>query len=217
LIKKKNPSSKIIGKSKKDNYHHENLKQDFIKEALRFLKTGSAEELSLRELSRRLGVSHMAPYRHFATKEDLLAEIIEDGFNNLSSRFEKVPIETGPAYETSFREHGKAYIQFVLDNHDQARLMFSGLLCDPKKHMAAHLAGQKAFQRLIDLIQGGQRSGYIRESDNAFMLGFMIWSTVHGSAMLMLENQFGMIENAPSFELDPYVHFMSEKMLKGLR
>ncbi len=206
----------------KNSYHHDNLRGALIAEALGFLKNGRAEDLSLRDLARKIGVSHMAPYRHFQTKEDLLAAIIEDGFNKLSEKFELLKAQgvqefSSINFELAFRNQGKAYIQFVLDNPDQARLMFSGLLCDPHKHLAAHEAGQKTFLKLVDLIRLGQMSGYIKKEDDPHFLGLVIWSAVHGSAMLMIENQFSMIEGAPELEIDNYMDFMTKKMLYGLK
>ena len=211
LQSKKNSKSKL-----KKNYHHDDLKSSLITEALSFLKKNSIDELSLRELARRLDVSHMAPYRHFKTKEDLFAEIIERGFNSLTESFDKAKAQSQPDFLSNFAALGKAYIQFFIQNPEQARLMFSGLLCDPKNYLSAHEAGQKAFGKLLELIIWGQESGKINKSDNPYMLSLMVWSSVHGSAMLMLENQFAMIDNSPEVQLEKYVEFMAQKLISGL-
>jgi AcrR family transcriptional regulator len=210
------PSAKKV-RGEKKTYHHENLKESLIQEALLFLRNGRAEDLSLRDLSRRLRVSHMAPYRHFASKEDLLAEIIKNGFRSLTSRFRKIEFKAAKDFEVAFARHSQAYIEFVLESPDHARLMFSGLLNDPKKYISAHQAGQEAFLRLLELIQFGQKCGRIRKNDDPMMVGLMVWSAVHGSAMLMIENQFSKIDNAPSVKLDVYNRFMSQRILKGLK
>ncbi len=210
---KKKPKSK----PKKDNYHHYDLKSSLVFEALLFLKKNSIDELSLRELARRLDVSHMAPYRHFKTKEDLFAEIIERGFNSLTQAFEKAKAQAKTEFHAAFTALGKAYILFFMQNPEQSRLMFSGLVCDPNQYKSAHDAGQKAFGKLLELIIWGQEIGQINKTDNPYLLSLMVWSSVHGSAMLMLENQFSMIDNSPEIQLEKYVDFMSEKLLQGMK
>lgn len=211
--------SEKSGKSKRGraSYHHENLRQALIDEALLYLKKGRAEDLSLRDLSRRLKVSHAAPYRHFATKEDLLAEIVTQGFRALTASFRRIEFLSEKPFEEVFKEHGFAYIEFIMTNPDQARLMFSGLLCDPSRHAESHKAGQEAFSRLIQLIQFGQQKEKISRNESPVNLGLMIWAAVHGSAMLMIENQFSMIENVQPFKLESYVRMMSETLLRGMR
>ena len=62
-------------------YHHGNLRAALLEEAERALAAG--EDLSLRELARRAGVSHAAPRRHFADKQALLDALATDGFERL--------------------------------------------------------------------------------------------------------------------------------------
>src|SRR6266581_1440101 len=64
-------------------YHHGNLRPALLAEALRVLEEGDVASLSLRDLARRLSVSHAAPYRHFADKDALLAAIAQQGFELL--------------------------------------------------------------------------------------------------------------------------------------
>ncbi len=203
--------------SKKDTYHHHDLKTSLIREALNFLKKNPASQLSLRELARKLKVSHMAPYRHFKTKEDLIAEIIEKGFQALTLKFDEAKTQANGDFQQIMNLFGKVYIRFCLENPEQVRLMFSGLLCDPEQYLSTHQAGQVAFSRLLELIKWGQENGHLRPNDDPYLLSLMIWSSVHGSAMLMLENQFAMIDNAPEVQVEKYVDFMSERMINGLK
>jgi AcrR family transcriptional regulator len=69
-------------------YHHGNLKHALVTAALAAVEKGGAENVSLRDLSARLGVSRMAAYRHFADKDDLLASVAALGFEKLCDRYE---------------------------------------------------------------------------------------------------------------------------------
>ena len=53
-------------------YHHGNLRESLLRAAENALETGGVQGLTLRELSRELGVSHTSPLRHFANKQALL-------------------------------------------------------------------------------------------------------------------------------------------------
>lgn len=67
-----------------DRYHHGNLREELLRNAVEVLSTQGIEALNLRALARALGVSHAAPTRHFANKADLLRAVAEDGVTRLS-------------------------------------------------------------------------------------------------------------------------------------
>ena len=71
--------------SKTREYHHGDLRNALIQAGLAILAEEGTHALSLRAAARRSGVSHAAPYRHFADKEALLAAIAEQGFNTLAA------------------------------------------------------------------------------------------------------------------------------------
>ena len=66
-------------------YHHRDLRQALIRSALEILSEAGVAGLSLRAAARRAGASAMAPYRHFADKEALLAAVAEYGFRELAA------------------------------------------------------------------------------------------------------------------------------------
>src|SRR3954471_11223593 len=67
-------------------YHHGDLPRVIVKAALEILRETQSLEFSLRELARRAGVSHNAPYKHFADKRELLAAVSAAGFEMLAKR-----------------------------------------------------------------------------------------------------------------------------------
>src|SRR6186713_1832035 len=67
-------------------YHHGDLRRAIVKAALDILSETQSLEFSLRELARRAGVSHNAPYKHFADKGELLAAVSAAGFESLTKR-----------------------------------------------------------------------------------------------------------------------------------
>src|SRR4029079_8174822 len=67
-------------------YHHGDLRRVIVNAALEILQETQSLEFSLRELARRAGVSHNAPYKHFADKRELLAAVSAAGFETLTKR-----------------------------------------------------------------------------------------------------------------------------------
>ena len=66
--------------------HDGGLRRDLIAAALELVEASGTRGLSWREVARRADVSHSAPYRHFANKEELLAAVAEQGFCSLTAR-----------------------------------------------------------------------------------------------------------------------------------
>ena len=64
-------------------YHHGHLRKALLGAAIELIATVGSDGFTLREITRRAGVSHNAPYRHFRSKEDLIAAVAAQGFREL--------------------------------------------------------------------------------------------------------------------------------------
>ena len=64
-------------------YHHADLRAALLASAAQILEEQGVASLSLREVARRAGVSHNAPYRHFPDRDSLLAQMAAEGFGQL--------------------------------------------------------------------------------------------------------------------------------------
>src|SRR5215203_6786850 len=108
-------------------YHHGDLPRAIVKAAHKILSETQGMEFSLRELARRAGVSHNAPYKHFADKRELLAAVSAAGFEMLTKRMARANAEGGDARAQLFAML-RAYIDQGLENPALYRLMFGGYL-----------------------------------------------------------------------------------------
>jgi AcrR family transcriptional regulator len=169
-----------------DTYHHGDLKEALVTAGRTLLQEGGRRGFTLRECARRANVSHAAPAHHFASADDLLAEIAARGFDDLNAAMDEGAAgRRDPASRLS--GIGRGYVNFALANRTVFQLMF-----DRDIHATdnAHLtqAAMTAYERLIGginaVIPGGTPSAKQAIADLA-------WSSVHGFAMLALDGQIG--------------------------
>src|SRR5438105_6425198 len=102
-------------------YHHGHLAPSLRESARAILEEQGLAALSLRSVARRAGVSHAAPYRHYASRESLLADVACDGIALL--RAELAQAASGPA-EKSERlvRVATVYLRFAIRHPGLMRL-----------------------------------------------------------------------------------------------
>ncbi len=154
-------------------YHHGDLKPTLLASASEILEEQGLASLSLREVARRAGVSHNAPYRHFTDRDSLLAELAADGFRQLG---EAMSAKRG-------REMGEAYVRFALANPSRFRLMFGGHL-KMARHAPLAAAARQTHQGLVEAFRA--QPG-VADAETAAAAA---WSLVHGLAQLILDGHF---------------------------
>ena len=168
------------------HYHHGNLHQAMLEAAIAELRTGSVEQLSLRALARRVGVSQSAPYRHFRDKDDLLAQLAIWSFNELEQALLSACQSAAPLRQR-LRACGYAYIQYALSHPEKYRLMFGRFLPDRQQNPGLHESGERAFMVLANLIAEGINEAVLIPQDPK-LLAFHLWSSIHGLSSLLLDD-----------------------------
>src|SRR6202165_723000 len=96
-------------------YHHGDLPRAIVTAALEILSETQSHEFSLRELARRAGVSHNAPYKHFADKRQLLAAVSAAGFEALVKRMGVEAVKSSHPRAQLFAML-RAYVRYGVDN-----------------------------------------------------------------------------------------------------
>jgi AcrR family transcriptional regulator len=166
------------------------LRQRILDAAADLLREEGVAALSMREVARRAGVTHQAPYHHFADRESILAELVTGGFSMLADRLARA--NDGAARHGPRRvlyDAGHAYVDFALEQPGRFRIMFRPELCDPTRFPAAAEAGDRAhteLMRMVTIVHGAP--------DEA--LATLHWSQVHGLASLMVDG--GLADKMPS-------------------
>jgi len=168
-------------------YHHGDLKRVVIETAQEMLRDDKGWQFTLREVARRAGVSHAAPYKHFTDKSELLAEIATLGFielGRLVSGAVERPLRSARA---EFMAAAKAYIHFGTANPSLYRLMFSADV-DKKAYRKLEEASAGAFGVLLDILERGQSSGALKRQPVRGQAAAS-WSLLHGITMLAIDGQ----------------------------
>lgn len=167
-------------------YHRENLKDELLAAAVRLVAETGARGFTLREVARRAGVSHNAPYRHFRDRQDLLLAVAAQGFDGLTASMQAA-IAAGKNAKDRLRLCGQGYLEFALRCPEHIQVMFD--LPKPKKlPRACREAGERAFQTLLDCVVAVQAEGSFPKGD-PLPLAYIAWSGIHGLAKLTIAGQ----------------------------
>lgn len=209
---------------KRTAYHHGDLRPALLKAGLEVVKECGIEGVSLRGVARRAGVSHMAPYYHFADKAALIEALAVACYEDFASVLrETLNTTSGTAIER-VGALGVAYVRYALDYPARFQLMNRPELRQPRAGIAkADLDGvvtvgqaaSKAYAVLEDGIYEGQRAGLIRNED-IDTLTLTAWATVHGLAVLLLD---GMVTAKVTHQYEPdlLTHHVTQVLLQGLQ
>lgn len=170
-------------------YHHGDLRRAVIETAMAMLHEDKGWQFTLREVARRAGVSHAAPYKHFPDKAALLSEMALLGFDMLHKAMTAAkPKGATNSWREEFFAVGQAYVNFGTSNPGLYRLMFSA---EAGKAADVHLS-ERALAPLgvvVALLERGQAEGVLRKRDLRGRAA-ACWAQVHGITMLTMEGLF---------------------------
>jgi len=176
----------------RNGYHHGNLRQALVEAGLELARTGGAAALTLRDVTRRVGVSPNAAYRHFADLDSLRAAVadrIQHGMVDRMQGFQPVadPPSGGSAVGSPARGRlravGLGYIQFALAEPGWFDTAFANvgalLAADPDAEPPVPV--QMLTSALDGLVSSGELAPELRSGAE-----WPCWSAVHGFALLAL-------------------------------
>jgi AcrR family transcriptional regulator len=207
--------------SKASPYHHGDLRRALIDAALQLVTEEQDWTFSLREVARRAGVSHNAPYNHFAEKRDLLGAVAAVGFEGLHDRM-RAAIAGIANPRIALIASGKAYVEGGIANPALYRLMFGSTIGAAKggstaqpRSAEAHAAGLKARAVLDEIVLRGAETGTLvvspKSKNELAMASLALWSEVHGLTMLIIDEMI-----TPDLSIDTLVGRLIRKLLEGL-
>jgi AcrR family transcriptional regulator len=165
-------------------YHHGNLRASLLEAAVRQLSEQTEDSLSLRGLAKTVGVSVAAVYRHFPSKDALLAEVAVDGFNRLGELWKNCPPAAGSVTaRRRFERLGEIYVAFASESPAHFRLMYEQ--GDLRRFPGLKAAAERCFGLVLaaardTLVEAGVAEKWVMP------LAIAAWSLMHGYVHLSL-------------------------------
>jgi AcrR family transcriptional regulator len=173
-------------------YHHGDLRRALLDQALALASERGPDALTLREAARRAGVTEAAPYRHFPSKEALVAALAEEGFAVLVERVGRALARAQGRPRARLTALGVAYLKFAAERPAHFRVMFGRDLARSHGFRGVGRLAQACFAQLMGEVSRAQRSGDVAGRD-ARPPALALWSALHGLASLradgLLERQ----------------------------
>ena len=173
----------MVTKRQNPIHYAGDLRADLMAEALRVIAESGTAAVSLRALTRSLGVSHAAPKNHFPTKEALFAELAREGFVLFEAKLRTAAegaAAAGVGPVEGLIDLGLAYLDFAREYASHFALMFRTDLFETS---VIEQESVKGFAVLQDAVSAAQAAGW-RQGENSHHVATLLWSVAHGHAHL---------------------------------
>ena len=172
---------------KKNDYHHGNLKEEFLKIAFEFIHKEDVDKLTLKVLSDATGTSRSAIYRHFSSKDALMEEIIRQGFEEFDSITSPILRDQETPLIDRFYNTSKVYIEWAKENPNLYRLLFGRKYAYIREEILSIKEETcDAFGALKCTVEEGQEKGILKK-DDSLKQSVVIWASLHGLASLIID------------------------------
>ena len=174
----------------KQGYHHGNLRQALVEAALVLIAEQGPTGFTLSEAAKAADVTPAAVYRHFAGRDDLIAEVARQGYDIFAALMEFAYDNGKPTALAAFEATGRAYLAFARKYPGHYKAMFeSGLSLNSHPDLAlvaqkARGVLEKAAESLSLHLPPGRRPP-------ASMFSAHIWAMSHGVVELFMRGAPG--------------------------
>jgi AcrR family transcriptional regulator len=190
-------------------YHHGDLRRTLVATALALVEEQDVSVLTLREVARRAGVTHSAPYHHFPTKDALLAALAEEGFRALYTEQLQAVAKLGSDPVARLTALGIAYVRFAASHPGHFRVMYRSNLAGWADYPNVLEAAQLSFVLLTSTADETIRAGGL--DDDLKDLTLAAWSVVHGLATLWLD---GPLKRLPMLTNDQTIEEVAARVTR---
>ena len=166
-------------------YHHGDLKAALVDGAIELIAERGVRGFSLAELSRRVGVTVAAPYRHFADRDELLAAV---GVHAVHAFYRALAadVDAGETPEHRAAAIIRGYVVFAAEQRPLFEVLFGGNL---DKSRFPEL--RQAWEPVDDLLEDSIRALCPDDEAAAVVLGDALEAVAHGHAMLLIDGSYG--------------------------
>jgi AcrR family transcriptional regulator len=159
------------------------LRQDVLQASRALIEEGGLDRLSMREVARKAGVSHQAPYHYFGDREAILAALAGEGFSRLGQSLARAAADAGEPGDAVVAM-GKAYVDFAIRHPPYFQVMFRADAVPLDRYPEARKQENEAFGKLVEEIDKAFTS---QAPEERRRIAVAVWAMVHGLATLILE------------------------------
>jgi AcrR family transcriptional regulator len=182
------------GTSVRTREDHGDVREALVRAAMELLEETSPEDLSLRDIARRAGVSHAAPYHHFESKAALLSEVVRRGFIELDAAMadaqRAAPSDGLDGARAQLQATGVGYFLFSRRRRAIYQLMMERPDMCERTSTDFQAASGAAFVRLVDAIASARAAAAL-PVDETREDALFHWSLVHGISSLVASGTLG--------------------------
>lgn len=187
------------------------LRRKILDASVALIDEKGVRSVSFREVARRAGVSHQAPYHHFGNYQGILREISREGFTALATGMKDAADKAGGDPLERMHAGGLAYVSFALERAGHFRVMFEHAEVDVWDVEEPVPEAADAFGVLMALATACIEAGYAPTMTTQ-QLAQVAWSCVHGLATLLVEGVM-----TKKFDSSPLEHGMlTNSVVSGL-
>ena len=169
----------------KDHYHHGNLKNELIEEGIRIISEQGFDQLSLRNLSQRCGVSHNAIYRHFDSKAQMIDCCRAHVTETLTASLRQAILGLDPGEEGTLYALGRAYIRFYREHPTYFSFLYrnsSAQIVFTMEKIPDNYPPYEVFREVSMAM--ARKTGASEEEALTQLLRY--WSLIHGAISLFI-------------------------------
>ncbi len=171
-------------------YHHGNLKEAMVDATVALVEERGVENLSVREVAKRVGVSSGAPFRHFPTRTALLTAVAEQATRLLlEAMTDAVRRHAAAAPLDRFRALGDAYMRWALAHPTQFAIVSNRKLIDYDGSASLGPDNEQIRALMDDVLSEARERGLLR-SDNIDAIALAARATAYGIARMHIDGHF---------------------------
>lgn len=177
-------------------YHHGNLRDVLVAEALALSAESGIESVTVREVARRAGVSPGAPFRHFADKTALMTAVAEEALRRFQTEIDAAlaPVPAGDPV-AGVRAIGLAFLEWVVRNPTHFEIISTRRAIDFEGSAYLVTQNRNIQQRFAGFLIAAQQKGLLRSSDIQ-LAQVTARAQVYGLARMLIDGQL------PSWQVD---------------
>lgn len=171
-----------------NHYHHGDVENACIEAAFQILNEKGFNNLNLRAVTKKVGISHNAPYRYFKNKEELVVALIVKIYDEVIDLLAEVGNKPTGNIEEDYFKIIKAYVSYVVNNRERYRLMTCYMVDDASLYPKLINNVQRIFDLSYQVF-----GGYLNKLDMSYVdsVKFVTFclATIRGYCNLLLENK----------------------------